>query len=204
MTVGSKIARWANVAFGSITSLGLIYAYVKYVYPLISKRSWGIVFLSLFVLFLLFLIGAIKRVHERTVNTSVWIAEHLSSRAAMIEEYFVCLQPKQLADKEYLEAWLNGAAHDIRDCLGDHAVKGFYDGSDVGKPPPENIEAQILWMRRYAGKLRMIIKDQYITVPPVRMSKKKRKMIEEAKDSARAWAEKQNRNTERRRETTRS
>lgn len=88
MAVGSKIARWTNIAFGSITSLGLIYAYVKYVFPLISKRSWGLIFLSLFVLFLLFLIGAIKRFHERTVNNSVWVAEHLSSRVAMIVGIF--------------------------------------------------------------------------------------------------------------------
>src|SRR5260370_20897983 len=70
MTLGSRIARWANIAFGSITSLGLIYAYLKYVFPLISKRSWSIIFLSVFVLFLLFLIEAIKRFHERTVIKS--------------------------------------------------------------------------------------------------------------------------------------
>lgn len=116
----------------------------------------------------------------------------------------MCLKPQQLADEEYLEAWLNGAAHDLRDCLGDDAVKGFYEGSDAGKPPPEKLEAQILWMRRYAGKLRIIIKDQYIAVPPVRLSKKEVKMIEGARESACAWAEKQNKNSERRGEIRRS
>jgi hypothetical protein len=167
--------------------LGFVYRYRE---TLLTHKRWcAIVLLSFITAFLLWLIGAIKRFHERTINRSVWIAEQLSSRAAGLEEHFI--QRKTPADKEFLEAWLNGAAHDIKDYLGLDALKGFYDGLDAGKPPPDTLDAQRGWMRKYTGKLRFIVKDQYIPIPPVRLSRKQRKAADLAQASARAWAAKQ-------------
>lgn len=182
----------SNLILGSSLS-ALVLLYVVYAYRevfLHNKRWVAIVALAVITAFLLWLIGAIKRFHERTVNKRVWIAENLSSRAAGLDEHFICRQTP--ADKEFLQAWLNGAENDIKNCLGIDAVKGFYDGSDAGKPPPDTLDAQIWWMRKYTGKLRLIVRDQYIPLAPVRLSKKQRKAIEQAEASARAWAAKQN------------
>lgn len=179
-----------NLILGSSLSAVVLLTIYAYRDGLLQHKRWiAIAVLSVITAFLLWLIGATKRLHERTINKSVWIAENLSSRATMLEEHFTCR--RQPADKEFLEAWLNGAAHDIKDALGVAAVERFYEGSGEGKPVPNTLDAQIWWTRRFTGKLHIIVKEQYIPLAPVRLSKKKAAAARKAAESARAWVAKQ-------------
>jgi len=181
----------ANAVLGSTLSaliIGLVFVYRE---PVLRNKRWtAIAVLLISVAFLLWLIGSIKRFHERTVNRRVWIADKLGRYPAAIEEHFSVL--RSAADKEFLQGWLNGAAHDIEDWLGSDALKRFYDGSDAGKPPPDTLDEQVRWMRKYAGKLNMLVRDQYVEINPKPLTKKQKAIIDQAQKQALAFAAKQN------------
>jgi hypothetical protein len=196
----TKTFRLADKAVGLLLGtglpalvIGLVYVYRE---PVLSNKRWAaIAVLSISVAFLLWLVGSIKRFYERNVNRRVWIADKLGRYPAVVEEHFSLLRSP--ADKEFLQAWLNGAAQEIKDSLGPDALKRFYDGADSGKPPPDTLEGQIRWMRKYAGKLNMLVRDQYIAIKPKPLTKKQKARIEQVQESARAFAAKQNKSRNR-------
>lgn len=130
--------------------------------------------------------GAVIRLKERhsseliTLNTQrvsdlhdsnkrVLIAGTLSRCVAMIEEHVTALQQLRQSslDQGFFEPWLNSVEYSIKDLLGPDAVNEFY-GPDTGKGklPPDDINEQVLWMRKYTAKLNMIIDGQLHPLNP--------------------------------------
>lgn len=129
-------------------------------------------------------------------NKRALITETLSKCVKMIEEHATTLQQlgQPLVEKGYCEAWLNSVEYSINSLLGPDAVKAFYDGSDTGKPLPETLEAQAKWISGYSSKLNVIISEQLYPTESDPVSREDEAMLQKAEDSARAWAEKQQRN----------
>lgn len=94
-------------------------------------------------------------------NKRMLIVDRLARFVVMGQEYFYQSQSGKPISKVNLAAWLERAASEIKRFLGDDAVKEFYDNSDVAPPPPDTLDSQMEWVRRYCTKANAIIKQQY-------------------------------------------
>jgi ABC-type multidrug transport system fused ATPase/permease subunit len=196
----TKLAKWLiNLAWGALVPVGLAYWYRAF---LLSHKRWvAIVALSVLVMFLVRVIVAVKRFHERTVdgllldsNNRMLVIESLGWHIGMIEEHFSSRREMhELPDKGVLEAWLNGAAECIKSRLGHDAFKAFYDGSETGIAVPETAERQLDWIRKYKRKLGIIISELRFPInSDLVITEKEEAELKKVEDSARAWAEKRN------------
>ena len=94
-------------------------------------------------------------------NKRTLVVDRLARFVAMGHEYFNQSHMRQPLSKVNLAAWLEGVASEIKRFFGDDAVKEFYDNSDVAPPPPDTLDSQMEWVRRYCMKANEIISQQY-------------------------------------------
>jgi hypothetical protein len=127
-------------------------------------------------------------------NKRVLIAQTLGKCVKMIEEHAATVRQlgQPLVDKGYCEAWLNSVEYSIDNLLGPDAIRTFYQGTDIGETPADTVDAQARWIGRYVARLNLIISEQLYPTEP--LIPEDEAMLQKAEDSARAWAEKQQRN----------
>jgi hypothetical protein len=145
---------WVKRLIGWVLAASIPAYYVGYQYRafLLSHKRWvAIIALSIVVAFLLRLIVAIKRFHERTVNQRVFIAKTLSRCVGMMDEHLASLSPETKSDKEFCQNWLNGVEDEaIRMCFGpDDRPEALRKLHNCTKPLSDHIGPQVLWARRY-------------------------------------------------------
>ena len=172
MSITAKAVRIGNWLFGFITSLTLGYLYLQYGFPQLSKRWWAIIFLSIFSIFLLFLVWVIKRFHERTVKELN--IEH-ESEAKTRQKHITHIErltyvrgmafqahyevdsgqtlPKEILD--YLDANINQT---LWNCFNNpELMEKHYAGL---KPIPTTGDKQRWWLEAHLSRLNEIIERE--------------------------------------------
>jgi hypothetical protein len=189
-TIYIRADKLVSIILGTtLSALVIFYLYPHRDLVLNNKRWSAIVILSTFSLFLLYLIGAIKRFHERVVN------EMEARRKSQLKE--LCLQyysdlldankrmltvekfgrlsgradelAKQLLfnEKEPLPArllqwWSNDLENDINERFGSDAFKGIFGSLDRYNPVPLEPDKQETFIRERQQEILKLIGGQYL------------------------------------------
>jgi hypothetical protein len=101
MEATHKATKILGAIFASAGSLGALALFFTYLWPLMGKRWWAIIFLSLVSLALIWLNGIVKTYHERTVKA----LENIETRPQFLE----LLAEKKLVQSQLdqcQETWL--------------------------------------------------------------------------------------------------
>lgn len=163
------------------------------IYNLLPGLAWIIIVLGLVIVFLLCLIDGARRYHNRTVNQCVLVTRTLMWYAGAMSEHLASLPPETKSDKEFCQNWLNGIEAFIKMCfVADDRPDVFRKLHNCTKPLSDHIDAQVMWANRYMANLNFIIDEQIIPIDPPRLTRKQRKINEQADAQARAWAAKRN------------
>ena len=161
ITWTGKLIRASNVLLNSLTSMALVYAFIKYGYPLLGKRWWAIIFLSLIILSLLFLISTIKRYHERILKECrdcvLKIGRLSEAIGAGHEIHYLIDRAEPSISKDDLIYWQAHTEQAI-DFTGAKALIEFRDGRPSIPAIPDTPEQQLNWVSQQNGKLRNLIR----------------------------------------------